>query len=102
MTDIDELIKNQICPPWIMKSKPILGRCVPSITEEEFDDSDISDKETVSWDSLQENVKSLANLMGLRDIGTKVFNDLKNQWWTILVGLILAMVVSFIWIILMR
>ena len=85
-----------------MKSKPILGRCVPSITEEEFNDSDISDKETISWASLQENVKNLANLLGLRDVGTKVFNDLKNQWWTILVGLILAMVVSFVWIILMR
>ena len=43
---IDELIENQICPPWIMKSKPILGRCVPSITEEEYNDSDIN-KDTV-------------------------------------------------------
>ena len=98
---IDELIENQICPPWIMKSKPILGRCVPSITEEEYKDSDIN-KDTVTWEKLKDGVENLAKLLGLRDIGTKVFNDLKNQWWTILVGLIIAMVVSFVWIILMR
>ena len=98
---IDELIENQICPPWIMKSKPILGRCVPSITEEEYNDSDIN-KDTVTWDKLKDGVENLAKLLGLRDVGTKVFNDLKNQWWTILVGLIIAMFVSFVWIILMR
>ena len=100
---VEDLTKNQICPKWILGSKNVLGRCVPSITEEDLDNSDINSKEeTVTWDSLKRGVESLAKLLGVRDIGTKVFNDLKNQWWTILVGLILAMVVSFVWIILMR
>ena len=84
-----------------MQSKPILGRCVPSITEAAFDDSDIDHSE-VTWDKLKKGVNSLANLLGLRNVGTKVFNDLKNQWWTILIGLIIAAAVSFLWIVLMR
>ena len=84
-----------------MQSKPILGRCVPSITEAAFDDSDIDHAE-VTWDNLKNGVESLANLLGLRNVGTKVFNDLKNQWWTILIGLIIAAAVSFLWIVLMR
>ena len=82
-----------------MQSKPILGRCVPSITEAAFEESDIKD---VTWDNLKKGVESLANLLGLRNVGTKVFNDLKNQWWTILIGLIIAAAVSFLWIVLMR
>ena len=97
---INDTIDKQICPEWIMKSKSILGRCVPSITEDELNDSNID--EEVSWKKLTEGVTNLANLLGLREVGTKVFSDLKNQWWTILVGLIIASVVSFLWIILMR
>ena len=82
-----------------MQSKPILGRCVPSITEAAFEESDITD---VTWDNLKKGVQSLANLLGLRNVGTKVFNDLKNQWYFILIGLIIAAAVSFLWIVLMR
>ena len=83
-----------------MKSKSILGRCVPSITEDDLKNSTVDGK--VSWDKLLDGVENLANLLGLREVGTKVFSDLKNQWWTILVGLIIASLVSFLWIILMR
>ena len=83
-----------------MQSKPILGRCVPSITESQFDSSDIDGE--VTWDKLKKGVESLANLLGLRNVGTKVFNDLKDQWWKILIGLIIAGAVSFLWIVLMR
>ena len=99
--DIQEAINKQICPEWIMKSKSILGRCVPSITEDELNNSTI-DEEVVTWEKLTDGVTNLANLLGLREVGTKVFSDLKNQWWTILVGLIIASLVSFLWIILMR
>ena len=99
--NIDEAKKKQICPEWIMKSKSILGRCVPSITKEEFENSTIP-KSKVTWDKLIDGVENLANLLGLREVGTKVFSDMKNQWWTILVGLIIASIVSFLWIILMR
>ena len=84
-----------------MQSKPILGRCVPSITEAAFDDSDIDHSE-VTWENLKKGVESLANLLGLRNVGTKVFNDLKNQWYFIVIGLIIAAAVSFLWIVLMR
>ena len=99
--NIQEAINKQICPEWIMKSKSILGRCVPSITEDELNNSTI-DENVVTFEKLTDGVTNLANLLGLREVGTKVFSDLKNQWWTILVGLIIASLVSFLWIILMR
>ena len=101
--DPEDAIRDQVCPEWIMKSKPIIGRCVPSITSEEFEESDISDAETsVTWEKLKKGVENLAKLLGLRDVGTKVFNDLQTQWWTILIGLIISSAVSFLWIVLMR
>ena len=101
MTDA---INQQICPEWIMKSKSVLGRCVPSITEDEFDESNIAEdpNSKVTWQKLKEGVENLANLLGLKDIATNVFNDLKDNWWTILIGLIMSSFVSFLWIVLMR
>ena len=87
-----------------MKSKSVLGRCVPSITEDEFDESNIAEdpNSKVTWQKLKEGVENLANLLGLKDIATNVFNDLKDNWWTILIGLIMSSFVSFLWIVLMR
>ena len=98
---VEEAIRDQVCPQWIMKSQPIIGRCVPSINSTEFAESDI-DIESVTWDTLKKGVENLAKLLGLRDVGTKVFNDLQTQWWTILIGLIISSAVSFLWIVLMR
>ena len=97
-----EAIEQQVCPKWIMESQEILGRCVPSITEAQFDEVSTSFPQDISWASLKKGVENLAKLLGLRDVGTKVFNDLKTQWWTILIGLVISCVVSFLWIVLMR
>ena len=99
---VDEAIKQQVCPEWIMESKSVLGRCVPSINQTEFNDSHIEDDTQVTWEKLKKGVENLANLLGLRDIATNVFNDLKDNWWTILIGLIISSFVSFLWIVLMR
>ena len=97
---VTDLKDKKICPEWIVQSQAMLGRCIPSITQGVFNNSDIEGE--ITWDSLKTGVESLANLLGLRDIGVKVFDDLGTNWWTILVGLIIASVVAFLWIILMR
>ena len=97
---IEDLRNNLICPEWIVHSREMLGRCIPSITEAFFNSSEI--KGEMTWENLKTGVESLANLLGLRDIGVKVFDDLVKNWWTILIGLIISSVVAFLWIILMR
>lgn len=32
----------------------------------------------------------------------RIFQDFNNSWWMILIGLVVAMVVSLLWILLMR
>ena len=100
--EIKDLKEKLICPPWIVQSKAMLGRCIPSITEVAFNNTDVFANGAISWDNLKTGVESLANLLGLRDIGVKVFDDLVNNWWTMLIGLIVASLVAFLWIILMR
>ena len=55
MTDIEEAIRDQVCPQWIMESKSILGRCVPSINETVFTNSDIGSGTggAVTWTKLK-------------------------------------------------
>ena len=97
---VQELTDKLICPEWIVQSQAMLGRCIPSITEAGLNSSALDGK--ITWESLKTGVESLANLLGLRDIGVKVFDDLVKNWWTILIGLIISSVVAFLWIILMR
>ena len=96
---IQVAIDNQVCPKWLIQSKAMLGRCIPSINEDTFKNSNI---EGNKWDDLKKGVEHLANFLDLRGIGEKVLDDLVQNWWIILIGLIISSVVAFLWIILMR
>lgn len=37
------LIANQICPPWYIKSGPVLGRCMPFVPDNMSDNDTIID-----------------------------------------------------------
>ena len=45
---------------------------------------------------------ALSAFLNVRNIGERIFNDLKDSWYIVGIGLILATILSFLWIILMR
>lgn len=110
----EELIKKQICPAWFVTSRSILGRCIPYFSKDN-DGNQVNDNttlfqpdemgagsDTFTVKKLKKAVKTLAEILNLRNFGEKILNDLVNSWWIILIGLIIASAVAFLWIILMR
>ena len=47
---------------------------------------------------LGEGIQYLMKLLDLRGIGEKLMTDLTSYWWILLLALILAMLLSFVWI----
>ena len=108
-----ELIRRKICPPWWVVSRPFLKRCIPDFLQK---DGNNVDEETVLVKSnntqqddgdikvrnLQEAVGNLAQMLDYRSFGEKVLSDFADTWWIILLLLLFAMVLSLLWIFLMR
>ena len=108
----EQLMKDQICPKWTVPSGSFLGRCVPFFKFE--NGTDIVDGDTVltadqvdadqefSVENLKKAVEYLLEVLNLRGYGEKMLNDVIESWWAILLGILLATLVSFIWVIMMR
>lgn len=110
---VKQLIKENICPPWYLKSSPYLGRCFPDPGKNDTKARDknavlvkksdtVDGKEDLTEGTLDMAVNRLAGFLGLRELGERVFNDLSETYWMIGLALIGACVLSFTWIVLMR
>ncbi|CAH1786106.1 unnamed protein product [Owenia fusiformis] len=109
-----QLIEDDDCAAYYVESQPIVGRCVPSFLSKVLDSASglvdtlsnatIVDKSntTVTDVDLQDGSYWLALFLNAKEYGMKIYQDVVGSWWLILVGLGIAMILAFIWIILMR
>ena len=111
--NMDRLITEGICPPYLVPSKSYLKRCLPSLVEDPsgndltnetviVDGGDMPDGESILAGDIQDAMGYVAKLMNGRGVAEKAFADIRDSGWFILVGLIIGMVLAFVWIILMR
>ncbi len=109
-----QLIKEGYCPTWVLPSKPVIGRCLPTLVEDGGGGSSKGENSTMLGPEDTENGKEvkkgtivaavykLGLFLELRGFGEKVFSDLGDSWWIIAVACALAAILSFTWIVLMR
>ena len=102
-----QLVKEQLCPPWIIQSQPFLGRCLPSINTTNDNTTIIHsyetlDKKDVKVINLKMALYNLGAFLNVRNFVELVFSNIKESWVMIGIGLLLATILSYFWIILMR
>eukprot|EP00095_Tigriopus_kingsejongensis_P005861 maker-scaffold38_size502422-snap-gene-1.13 protein:Tk05861 transcript:maker-scaffold38_size502422-snap-gene-1.13-mRNA-1 annotation:"hypothetical protein DAPPUDRAFT_305570" len=110
---VKDLIRDKICPPWWVPSKTLLGRCVPNF--ETTDDNQVVTNDTVIIDKdetpenevvnggvLKKAINYIGKVIDVRSFGERVYSDLATTWWMVLLALLLATVLSLVWIILMK
>ncbi|XP_063592712.1 choline transporter-like protein 4 [Penaeus indicus] len=82
------------------------GRCIPKVPDGVIDMDGVpildDDKEPVTGELLAKASKFLARFYQASEVADGVFQDIKMTWWILLAGFGVAMVVSFIWILLLR
>uniref|UniRef100_A0A8D0GD73 Choline transporter-like protein n=2 Tax=Sphenodon punctatus TaxID=8508 RepID=A0A8D0GD73_SPHPU len=106
---VPEVLRDGVCPAVLTPSKPLSRRCLPAFRTQKgvvvvgnktsFDDGRGS-KHNVT--DLLEGAKKANVVLEARQLAMKVFEDFTVSWYWIIIGLVIAMVVSLIFIVLLR
>ncbi|XP_047199107.1 choline transporter-like protein 5-B isoform X2 [Hippoglossus stenolepis] len=115
-----EVIRDEDCPSMIVPSRPFLQRCFPDFITRNgiltvanqtiFKDgdnnkrsvSDLKDAANQVTAMQQGEERGIANLLSAKEVGMKIVEDYANSWYWILIGLVITMAVSLLFILLLR
>uniref|UniRef100_A0A8C5L126 Choline transporter-like protein n=1 Tax=Jaculus jaculus TaxID=51337 RepID=A0A8C5L126_JACJA len=93
-----ESLQLELCPRFLLPSTPALGRCFPySNMNFTLPDLPWIDNSTIS-----QGISGLMDSINARDITVKIFEDFAHSWYWILVALGVALVLSLLFILLLR
>ncbi|GAA6235019.1 choline transporter-like protein 5-B [Lates japonicus] len=104
-----EVIRDEDCPSMIVPSRPFLQRCFPdfitrhgilTVANQTFFRDGNNNMRSVS--DLKDAAKSVTSLLSAKEVGMKIFEDYANSWYWILIGLVITMAVSLLFILLLR
>lgn len=105
-----QLVKDKDCAAYYLDSKPILNRCVPlGIFEKLADELQINNltakdsaNRTISKHDVGVAQELFNAFLKAKEYAEKIINDIITTWYLILGALVIAMVVSLVWIFLLR
>ncbi|XP_034874147.1 choline transporter-like protein 5 isoform X5 [Mirounga leonina] len=106
---VTQVLLDDDCPIAIFPSKPFLQRCFPDFTTKNgtltvgnktiFEDGSGKTRNAVE---LRTAANRVNKILDARAIGMKVFEDYATTWYWILIGLTIAMLLSWLFVILLR
>ncbi|XP_068615329.1 choline transporter-like protein 5-B [Brachionichthys hirsutus] len=119
-----EVIQDEDCPSMIVPSRPFLQRCFPDFNTRNgiltvanqtlFKDGHNNERSVADLKDAAKNANTaarefwtnvpggIANLLNAKEVGMKIFEDYANSWDWILMGLVMTMVVSLLFILVLR
>ncbi|XP_077833536.1 choline transporter-like protein 2 isoform X7 [Macaca mulatta] len=104
-----EVLRDGDCPAVLIPSKPLARRCFPAIhahkgvlmvgNETTYEDGHGSRKNITD---LVEGAKKANGVLEARQLAMRIFEDYTVSWYWIIIGLVIAMAMSLLFIILLR
>ncbi|XP_036861049.1 choline transporter-like protein 4 isoform X3 [Manis javanica] len=88
-------LKQELCPSFLLPSTPVLGRCFP------WSNSTPPELSGITGNTSQ-GISGLLDSLNSRDVSVKIFEDFAQSWYWILVALGVALVLSLLFILLLR
>nr|XP_048293868.1 choline transporter-like protein 4 [Myodes glareolus] len=95
---VEESLQKELCPRFLLPSTPALGRCFP-FPNVNFT---LSGSPQIDNTSISEGISGLLDNINARDISVKIFEDFAQSWPWILLALGVALVLSLLFILLLR
>ncbi|CAN9505957.1 unnamed protein product [Ophioblennius macclurei] len=106
---IPEILRQGLCPAMLTPSKPFTRRCFPALGKKggvitvgnnsHFDDGSGNMRDAKD---LVDGVKNATVVIEARQVVMKIFEDYTQSWYWILIGLVIAMLLSLLFIVLLR
>ncbi|XP_059205567.1 choline transporter-like protein 4 [Centropristis striata] len=105
---VQNIVDQELCPFFSMPTIAVLGRCMPDVTKlgeipgyfSGIPGLPISVNSTV--DLIKNGTGDIVNGFNAREIGVRIFEDFASSWPWILLGLVIAMLVSMLFLLLLR
>ncbi|NXA43297.1 CTL2 protein, partial [Eudromia elegans] len=104
-----EVLKNKECPAMLIPSTPLARRCLPAVqakqgvimvgNETTYDDGSGRRRNVTE---LLEGAKKANVVLEARQLAMKIFEDYTVSWYWIIIGLVIAMLASLLFIVLLR
>lgn len=104
-SSVQEVLDKELCPFFTIPTTPILGRCLPNIyAVQEAPDNFTIDGNTVNdtINAIKNGTSGLVDSLNHKDVVIQIFEDFASAWPWILLGLVIAMVVSLLFLLLLR
>ncbi|ELV14045.1 choline transporter-like protein 2 isoform X4 [Tupaia chinensis] len=106
---VAEVLRDDDCPAVLTPSKPLARRCFPAIhahkgvlmvgNETTYEDGHGARKNVTE---LVEGAKKANGVLEARQLAMRIFEDYTVSWYWIVIGLVIAMVMSLLFIVLLR
>ncbi|XP_023665535.1 choline transporter-like protein 4 isoform X3 [Paramormyrops kingsleyae] len=109
---VQDIINRELCPVFYTPTTSALGRCLPSVGSldnipsnftlpgmSSANDTANAIKNATSQGTLTTDV---VNGFNAKDIGVRIFEDFASSWYWILIGLLIAMLLSLLFLLLLR
>ncbi|KAI5627676.1 choline transporter-like protein 4 [Silurus asotus] len=105
-TTLVQIINMELCSFFYTPTTSVLGRCLPSLGPAytniplNFSLPGMNSNQTVN--TIKNATGDLVGGFNARDVGVRIFADFASTWQWIVLGLVIAMVVSLLFLILLR
>uniref|UniRef100_A0A3Q1GLI1 Choline transporter-like protein n=1 Tax=Acanthochromis polyacanthus TaxID=80966 RepID=A0A3Q1GLI1_9TELE len=105
---VQQIVDQDLCPFFYVPTIPVLGRCLPDASALNVIPSYFSSVPGLpssineTSNTIRNGTVDVVNGFSARDIGLRIFEDFASSWPWILVGLLIAMLVSLLFLLLLR
>lgn len=95
-----EVLNKQLCPEFIIPSTAVFSRCFPTLNAtEDYTGHKITNE---IRDNITAGSNQIIEALNAKNIGLKIFEDFARTWYWILIVLAIAMVLSLLFLLLLR
>ncbi|CAI9716384.1 Hypothetical predicted protein [Octopus vulgaris] len=111
--NIQDLVSQGLCTAYYVKSISVAHRCIPAVFKSnsmydvlQSGNSTVKlmskDGDKITPNALAEATRYLIEFHKFQEYGEMIFSDIKNSWLLIVVCFLIAVLISLVWVILLR
>ncbi|XP_078343267.1 choline transporter-like protein 4 isoform X2 [Oculina patagonica] len=99
-----EMVRQGKCAPYYLESQPVLYRCIPSLNSLLANNTVITNAagSNMTKEVIEKGLVGLKILMNAQNFGKSIFEDMKAVWYWLLIGMVLVLVLAFVYILITR
>lgn len=100
-----KMVANGKCAPYYLVSQPVLYRCIPTLVGNVLANNSVITNaagNNVTKAAIETGLEALKVLMNAQNFGMSVFEDMKAVWYWLLIGMVLIVILAFVYILITR